>query len=98
MYLTALTRLLASIDVLGESSSFLSDAGVLVDGEQRNWQWQRQRGDRRVAAGSRIGDPLRRLSTVAAVLRRHLLYSLHADRHPGKSHHGDSVVSHQKGP
>lgn len=77
---------------------FLSDAGVLVDGEQRNWtQRQRRCGDRRSAAGSRIGDSLRRLSTMAVVLRCHLLYSLHANRHPGKSHHGDCTVSHQKG-
>lgn len=77
---------------------FLSDVRVLVDGEQRNWtQWQRRRGDRRGAAESRISDALCRLSAVAAVLRCHLLYSLHANRHPGKSHYGDRIVSHQKG-
>jgi len=77
----------------------LADAGILVDDEQRNrTQPQRRRSDRRDAAGSRIGDSLRRLSTVATVLRRRLLHPLYADRHSGKSHHGDRIVSHQKGP
>lgn len=85
----------AFIDAQTARVQLSSDVGAPVDGEQRDRvQWQRRRGDRGDATESGIGDPFRRLPTVAAIFRRRLLHPLHADRHSGKSHHGDRVVSH----